>query len=345
MQSEQLNKPRIFAPFHSSTAFSVIVFRMKHHAERETSMTTEWREFEKAIARIEKALAPSEASITSPDRLPDKVTGELREVDASIRYRLGTSEVLITIECRHRSGIENVRWIEQLAEKQRSIRASITIAVSSSGFTAPAIKKAEMLGIQLRTLSDATTDDFIRWLKFQSVELVMDLSELNSISLELYDAPADAEPSPALQQLVAKDGAAARIIVRKFDGLKPSIDELLDLWERTNGPLPFGELPTDGTKVPFNIHQRVDRDLLQVETTHGVYDVRILHMGLLLSRSKQQIPFSQLSQYSDPTRHLVQSAEWKMDDIGIRFALHRDQTSGKTLIQFDKQRESNNGDR
>jgi hypothetical protein len=67
-------------------------------------MTTAWREFEKLIARIEQAMAPSGAEIKSPDRIPDRVTGELREVDASIRYKVGTCPILITVECRDRSG-------------------------------------------------------------------------------------------------------------------------------------------------------------------------------------------------------------------------------------------------
>ncbi len=87
-------------------------------------------------------MAPTGAAVKSPDRIPDKVTGEPREVDVSIRYKIGTSPVLITIECRDRSSKEDVRWIEQIAEKKHSIGASITVAVSSSDFTKPAINKA-----------------------------------------------------------------------------------------------------------------------------------------------------------------------------------------------------------
>jgi hypothetical protein len=80
-------------------------------------MTTAWREFEKLVARVEQAMAPSGAEVKSPDRIPDKVTGQLREVDASIRYKVGTCPVLITIECRDRRSIEDAQWIEQLVEE------------------------------------------------------------------------------------------------------------------------------------------------------------------------------------------------------------------------------------
>jgi len=44
-----------------------------------------WKAFEKLVARIESALAPHGAIVTSPDKLLDHVTQTMREVDASIR--------------------------------------------------------------------------------------------------------------------------------------------------------------------------------------------------------------------------------------------------------------------
>jgi hypothetical protein len=74
----------------------------------------EWREFERLVARIEADAGPRGMIVTSPDRIRCNVTGRLREVDASIRSRIGTAEMLITIECRRRATIQDVTWIEQL---------------------------------------------------------------------------------------------------------------------------------------------------------------------------------------------------------------------------------------
>ncbi len=81
---------------------------------------------------IEAAVAPLGATVTSPDRLPDQTTGKLREVDATIRYKIGTSDVLIVVECRKRSRTQDITWIEQLTTKGRSIRANKLIAVSET---------------------------------------------------------------------------------------------------------------------------------------------------------------------------------------------------------------------
>lgn len=61
-----------------------------------------WREFEKLISQIEEALCPKGAIVKSPDYISDLNTGTLREVDASIRFEVGSAPILITIECRDR---------------------------------------------------------------------------------------------------------------------------------------------------------------------------------------------------------------------------------------------------
>lgn len=298
-------------------------------------MAPEWRQFQELIARIEQAMVPSGAVVASPDRIPDKVTGELREVDASIRYRVGTCPVLITIECRDRTSVEDVRWIEQLAEKQRSIGASITVAVSSSSFTGPALKKATALGIQVRVLTDATADEFIQWLKVQNVQLDVSEWELAEIALELHDAPDDAEFVPAFQQSFRQQGPLAPIFIRNSDGKRFHIESILIEWRKRNGTFFPHDLPADGTKVRRNLHQPLDRGCFHVETTKGNYDVRVIHIGLSLSRTRMRIPVARLSEYSDPDSALVQTAEWNLPQ-NIRLSLHRDLTSGETKVRLTR---------
>lgn len=124
-----------------------------------------WRKFEKVVQLIEYALAPKGAIVTSPDRIADKVTGELREVDVSIKMDVGSSEILIAVECRERSRKQDVQWIEQIAEKQRSIGANKMIAVTSKGISEQAMKKAQFYGISVRKLENITNDSIFRWLE------------------------------------------------------------------------------------------------------------------------------------------------------------------------------------
>ena len=119
--------------------------------------------FERLVARIEETVAPLGAVVRSPDHIPDRLTGQSREVDASIRYRLGTTDVLIIVECRRRSRTQDVTWIEQLATKSKSIGANKTIAVSATPFTTPAYRVAELNQIELRTLGEATPAELTQW--------------------------------------------------------------------------------------------------------------------------------------------------------------------------------------
>jgi hypothetical protein len=305
----------------------------------QSTMTTTWREFEKLIVRIEQALAPSGAEIKSPDRIPDKVTGEPREVDASIRYRIGTCPILITIECRDRSSIEDVRWIEQLLEKKRSVGAAMTVAVSSSGFSDPAVKKAAALGIEIRTLREAAPNEFIQWLSDQNV--VLDLSEwsLVNLSFDLYDGPQGPPPqntalSSSAQQSLQEKGPLAAIIVRNSDGKRFHVEDMLVEWCKYNGTFFPPILPTDGTEVGRNLHQPIARNCLHVETTNGNFDIRILHISLSLCRSTRLIPVSKLTEYSGENSAMVQTAEWILTK-DLRLSMHRDLTSGEIKVRIE----------
>lgn len=129
----------------------------------------EWREFERLVARIEADAGPRGIVVTSPDRIKCKITGRLREVDASIRSRIGTAEMLVTIECRRRTKIQDITWIEQLATKKKAIGADRMIAVSAAGFTESTKTLADQNGISLRKLSDITAEDINSLLRLDFV--------------------------------------------------------------------------------------------------------------------------------------------------------------------------------
>jgi len=123
-----------------------------------------WREFEEMVARIERVFSPAGAIVKSPDEIAEVIGGKLREVDASIRFSAGSTEVLITIECRNRSRAQDKTWIEQLKAKKESIGASKTIAVSANGFSQEAMKYAKQIGMDVRTIKRVDESVINRWL-------------------------------------------------------------------------------------------------------------------------------------------------------------------------------------
>lgn len=81
----------------------------------------DWWEFERLVARIERAASSRGAVVTSPDRIRDLTTGQRREVDAPIRHKVGTAEVLIAVECRKRERKGDDTWIELLSRGGRDM--------------------------------------------------------------------------------------------------------------------------------------------------------------------------------------------------------------------------------
>lgn len=129
-------------------------------------MDKKGRMLEKLVASLERIIANNpEIEIKSPDYIPDKDTGEMREVDVSIRSKVGSSDVLVIIECRDRKSKQDVQWIEQIATKRKSVSASIAMAVSASGFSAPALIKAKSEGIEIRKVEEITIDEIRSWFK------------------------------------------------------------------------------------------------------------------------------------------------------------------------------------
>lgn len=208
------------------------------------SQDLQWREFERLIALIEHRLAPKGAIVRSPDRVADKTTGQPREVDASIRYRVGSVPILITIECRDRVSLEDVTWIEQLIAKRESIGASATIAVSSRGFSRPATDKAKAHAIETRVLKEVSDDAIRDWA--EHLQLVVVQGKFNVVSthvrLKSVAGHRDPHPHPDTVKELAKGAVDYCFIRRANDDALISIGHLLKD-SRGHAPVAFVQGP------------------------------------------------------------------------------------------------------
>lgn len=206
----------------------------------------DWREFERLVGRIEEMACPLGAIVRSPDRVRDLTTGRLREVDASIRYRVGTTDLLITIECRKRSRRADDTWIEQLATKKSKIGAAKTIAVSSSGFSQSAIETAERFGIEIRVLSEVSQVDMQRWLADRPFMLHTRI--LSNIAVTAVSWGVDSEAGKRQLTMECHDPFEPSFHAEFIDSPFPPV-ALLFLYERAY-PERFADVPLDGTVKP-----------------------------------------------------------------------------------------------
>ena len=219
----------------------------------------EWKQFERLVARIEELAAPRGAVVRSPDKIPDRITGQQREVDASIRFRVGTVDILVTVECRRRERTEDVRWIEELVAKRADIGAAKTIAVSSSGYSQSAKDKAQHFGIELRTLSEVVDvnigDWFLPpgglmsvWREIEDVKCTVLCSDEQLLDLTaetpLFFHNLVGSPFPAVVFLQFLEMTqAARFWSVPLDGTKTRLEFDLDATASDLIPVPLSQAP------------------------------------------------------------------------------------------------------
>ncbi len=275
--------------------------------------SAEWRRFEELVARIERAASPRGVRVKSPDRVRDLTTGQLREVDASIRSKVGSIEVLVTVECRRRGKRSDDMWIEQLATKRQKIGAAKTIAVSSSGFTSSAIRSAKHLGIELRTLSEVSASDIQGWFLSGGAVHVFRLIEHIRCFIVLYEGSGE----PSRYGFWAPNVDDAVFYEREHKSPFPAKD-YLPLLEAAHPEL-FNDVPLDGTKVELEFPIHWNPGELYVAMTTGHEQV---HLTKLVATVSYQSAVCDLEsgvhhQYSSPNGEMVQHTAFHTELLGL----------------------------
>ena len=78
-------------------------------------MEKPWEEFEKLAADIQKRLSPN-ALVTHKDKIKGK-SGRLREIDISIKQKIGQFDMLIAIDCKHYSKPVDIKVVDSVIGK------------------------------------------------------------------------------------------------------------------------------------------------------------------------------------------------------------------------------------
>jgi hypothetical protein len=296
----------------------------------------DWRKFEKLVARIEQVLAP-DAVVKSPDKIKDLVTGSRRDVDASIRLKVGSTQILITVECRKRSRLQDDTWIEQLATKKQKIGAARTIAVSSTPFSSPAVTTAALFGIDLRQVSQISADDIRAWAIPPSLvvyELVQNVVAFE-VGMDLF--PGD-EGIQVHQGLLRVSGPEA-LDRPVFECPSDETARTLKYWTEVAKAGNREVLPPAGTKERRCVHLNVPPNFLFVETTRGGRCVKALRFTIELSGTTRRLELSVPTEveYSDPHKPLLRHVSYttKMDGREVSLSLQQETGSPAVGIHLE----------
>lgn len=271
-----------------------------------------WKRFEKIARRIEAHLAPPKAVVTLDDHIRDKKTGQLRQVDASIRYSIGSVEILITIECRRHSDAQDVTWIEQLAKKRENIGANATIAVASAGFFKTAGISAGFENVYPRTLEELERNEGLDWLNVTHIDLVAKTYLIKQISIELYEPAEDDQIKIDDQLFIA---CSKRIDLYPFfvqtkTGKRYNSQEPIRLSELQGAN--WFEGNTKGSEslryLKWECHDRG----ISVETNNGFKAVKFIHLEFATKLEHHQVPIENLFRYKKAEGPILEGAEFDM---------------------------------
>jgi len=164
--------------------------------------------FQRLVALIEAQLQPLGVEVTESKEFRDSITGKVREVDIAIETKVGVHPVAIGIECIDRKRPAPVTWIEQIHDRSQTLEGlHKTVAVSRSGFTGPALVKAERYNIVTITFQEAEESDWVERSRqlLQLKELGVEVIAGERKGVKILVAPPSDPPYPPPPQFGNQD--------------------------------------------------------------------------------------------------------------------------------------------
>jgi hypothetical protein len=277
--------------------------------KKSSEKNAEWLEFEQLVTRIERTLA-TEAVVKHNDRVWDRDAEGWRQVDVTIRGRMGSSPIFITVECRKRGRKSDVRWIEELAEKREGIGADKTIAVASKPISKPALRKAKAKRIEVRLISEITPEEIRSWCELTVIHHGYTSVSPVQILFEFEEGYEDAKIHESVVKLLAKKGLDAPILLGK--GFKITPRNIVDSWQREHHgtELDFGyNIQFDGQSYPVGRRAPVEPKTYRIKTNRGIIYIRGVQIYAMVTSTLTEIPLSTPFQYSGEGAPVVHGVE------------------------------------
>jgi hypothetical protein len=145
-------------------------------------------DFQKLILLLHQQLSPGGSRITESNMVRDPDTGQLREVDITIESDSGFQPITLLIECRDHKRKQTIEWIEQLIGKYMDRTGRAIVAVSSSGFTSDARRKALRHNILPLSFEEAQDTEWLSDLKaYPTMTISFTMPELAGVDTKLVD--------------------------------------------------------------------------------------------------------------------------------------------------------------
>lgn len=201
------------------------------------------------VKRLQEFLVPQGIKVTSPEEFYFEGK-RLGEIDVTLRGEFESGKVFIGIECRDRpsEGPQGRDWIRELRGKQDDFKVGKMIAVSSTGFSEPAIDLANEFEIDLLTFVDLQSIKVEEW--FETITWVSEdkwHEIVGAVDITTQPPNIRTPNDPSKLQLIPGEG---RTPVTLVEFLTPFIDSAFEGMEDQG--------PTASKTTMLDIRQPID---------------------------------------------------------------------------------------
>jgi hypothetical protein len=194
-----------------------------------------WRRFEKLVAKVQQELAPN-AVVTHDDRIKGHISRELRQIDITVKQKVGQYNILIAIDCKDYKTPVDVGEVEAFKSKVKDIHANKGVMVAANGFTGTAKRIGEEAALNLYRLIDTEAHD---WKTYVSIPVICDFRRMQfQFLIPQFLASLDPKEIVLYNSNHHRLGATATLLLTRWNsGELPS-----ELGEHKN--IPVSKVPT-----------------------------------------------------------------------------------------------------
>jgi len=119
----------------------------------------DWKEYQNIVAEI-YSRAEGIGKISKNILLPDKVTGQQRQVDALLEIKTKGHKVCVLIDTKYHRRRIDTPHVDVVSELAKAVGADKAVIVCLNGWTRPAKIKADHIGLDLRLITAQDAAEF-----------------------------------------------------------------------------------------------------------------------------------------------------------------------------------------
>lgn len=259
-----------------------------------------WKMFEELVYEIQRKLSNT-AEVKHNDYIIGKKSNTERQIDVSIRQKIGQYEILIIIDCKDYSRPVDLNGVESFIGLVEDVQANKGALVSSSGFTINAKSRAEKAGIDLFRLVDTGKH---AWQSFVSIPILCDFRR-PVFNFRFFNVPEKEFKLPGTDSNILD----ILVFTKDEKPLGKIIDLFVDAWNQGKLSDSLGE-HTDIDFIGKPIKINYDGKFYYIRITTNYIVKNRLYFG--------ELPIKELSGFSDEIKGGIITKEFTTDYLDTR---------------------------